>query len=66
MWSERKKGIKDDFKVFGLSNWGWGGGGGDRIAVTEMVRSVYGMDLAGKIKTYLVFDVLSRRCVLHI
>lgn len=30
-----------------------------------MVRSVYGMGLAGKIKTYLVFDVLSQRCVLH-
>lgn len=43
--NKRKKGLKDDFKVFGLSNWQ------GKTAITEMVRSIKGAGLAGKIKT---------------
>lgn len=43
--NERKKGIKDDFKIFGLSNWQ------GKTAITETVRSIKGAGLAGKIKT---------------
>lgn len=58
--NKRKKGITDEFKVFGLSNWK------GKTAITEMVRSIKGTGLAGKIKTYFVFNMLSRRCVSHI
>lgn len=51
--NERKKGTRDDFKVFRLSNWK------GKTAITEMARSIKGAGLAGKIKTYFVFDMLS-------
>lgn len=51
--NEREKGTKDDFKVFGLSNWK------GKTSIAEMVRSLKGAGLAGKIKIYFVFDMLS-------